>query len=538
MIFLKEKKFNIITAIKYLFPIVFFAIASVSLGNIGYLILGLLETTLVFAVLMLIMKLYKAVGYFLSIPALFLLYAQAVVLVFGTSYVTLLMLTNLDSLYMLKGKAVLYIGATILVLVIVFLPMENVLEQLPAKISAASIGAVALAWIICVAVIGKESSPFLMYGVLAKDAYDKVQNDKKIDELMNSEVDKEFFYKDSVLDGLEKPESLPENPNVVLIFIEGCSQANVSDDRNFMPNVAKFQQKGMNFINYYNHTAATYRGIVGQLNSGYQFDNMDSNNLISVEDIMKEKGYHTSFFNSEPNNKDFTAYLNGLGFDEVCDSGTGKITNDEDTFDCVFDRLKEAEESGQPEFLATYTVGTHVSFDSSDQVFGDGSNRYINKFYNFDYHFGRFMEKLEAEGYDENTLVILTTDHATNADSDWHDTFDGHYERGQWFLDTIPMTFYYKGIDAWEVDAGGRTSMDLAPTLLDYLDISAPNYFLGTSVFATPKTNYDYVDTTFCIPESMECYRTEVNVVRTLNEDEFCFYKTLVLKYCAVAKNS
>ena len=30
----------------------------------------------------------------------------------------------------------------------------------------------------------------------------------------------------------------------------------------------------------------------------------------------------------------------------------------------------------------------------------------------------------------------------------------------------------------------GRNSIDLAPTILDYLDFSRENYFLGTSLFA------------------------------------------------------
>lgn len=38
-------------------------------------------------------------------------------------------------------------------------------------------------------------------------------------------------------------------------------------------------------------------------------------------------------------------------------------------------------------------------------------------------------------------------------------------------------------------DAAGRTSLDMAPTVLDFLDISANNYFLGSSAFADRYSN-------------------------------------------------
>ena len=129
-----------------------------------------------------------------------------------------------------------------------------------------------------------------------------------------------------------------------------------------------------------------------------------------------------------------------------------------------------------------YTLGTHASFDSTEEVYGDGSNPLLNKFYNMDYQFGQFMEKFEASELTDNTIIIFTADHCTYEDDDFTNSFPDYY-RESYECDEIPLFFYYKGMDASEWDTEGSTSIALAPTILDYLDISAPNYFLGTTLF-------------------------------------------------------
>ena len=51
-------------------------------------------------------------------------------------------------------------------------------------------------------------------------------------------------------------------------------------------------------------------------------------------------------------------------------------------------------------------------------------------------------------------------------------------------------------------------SLDFAPTLLDYLDVSAPNYFLGTSLFAPEASSY------------VEYFFTETYVYLSSQEDD------------------
>jgi hypothetical protein len=79
------------------------------------------------------------------------------------------------------------------------------------------------------------------------------------------------------IDGTDIYIQLKENkkPNIIIIFTEGFS-AEVLDvynnlDLNLTPNLNKLYERSLVFNNYYNHTAATYRGLRGQMISGYQF---------------------------------------------------------------------------------------------------------------------------------------------------------------------------------------------------------------------------------------------------------------------------
>ena len=341
---------------------------------------------------------------------------------------------------------------------------------------------------------------------LAKQKIKRIQQDRANAKVTDDRT--ALFYRDSIVDGTGKPDELSDSPNVILIFTEGLSESVVMDERDIMPNVRDFQEQSLIFSDYYNHTFATYRGIIGQLYSGYQNDNYDNNSLISIQSILRDKGYYTVFINTEPNNRDFTKYLEGLGFDEVIDfgdtiSGAVDTVSDKDAYEGLYRYVEEREED-RPLFVVMYTFGTHESLDSPDEKYGDGKDAMLNKFYNVDVWFGNFLDRFnESDKYDD-TLLVFTGDHFTYGDLDFNNSFPDA-PRYSTMVDKVPLCFYYKGIRAKEIYVDGRNSLDLAPTILDYLDISEENYFLGTSLFSN---EYNYFDT---------CFEAEGGVMSTRN---------------------
>ena len=105
------------------------------------------------------------------------------------------------------------------------------------------------------------------------------------------------------------------------------------------------------------------------------------------------------------------------------------------------------------------------------------------------------MEKFENSELSDNTVIIFTTDHCTFVDDEYDMEFP-NYERPFSELDCVPFFIYYKGNTPTIIDAAGRNSLDLAPTICDFLDISSENYFLGVSLFSDVENNTNY-DTVF-----------------------------------------
>lgn len=493
--FFKEKRGMIFSIGKYLFSVILACLALMTIQNPFFLIVSLLELVMIACLTNWIARLNKVIAYVLNVILIFLFNAQQLVMFFGGSYTTLIMVTNLESLESLSGRMVPILVGTILLLVFTLLPVSFAEWKKGTTTSLLSL--VLMAELAFTFLYGNNYSPLFAVYRLGLDAKEYQQQMEAIKNQPNITKD---FYKPEVKSSRERPDTLSEKPNIVLIFVEGLSQNIIDDSRNVMPNVRNLQSKSLNFTNYYNHTFATYRGLIGQLYSGYQLNNYDSNTLVSVQDILADNGYQTTFINTEPSNTQFTSYLESLKFEELltdsslADGINGSLT-DEAAFDVLYETIEKQEKEKEPFFTTMYTYGTHMSFDSADKKFKSGEYPVLNRFYNFDYYFNEFMTKFNKSKLADNTLLIFTTDHATFEDSDFKAAYP-KYQRGNPDVDNIPLFFYYKGMKAEELDVKGRNSLSLAPTLLDYLDISAPNYFLGQSLFFFKENNNSY-DTVF-----------------------------------------
>lgn len=300
--------------------------------------------------------------------------------------------------------------------------------------------------------------------------------------------------------------TLPANTNVIVIFVEGLSNNVITDSRQIMPNLQAFKNECISFTNYYNHTFATYRGIQGQLYSGYSLDDFETNSLTSMMDVMKAHGYNTVFINAEPYNKEFSSYLKAMKFDKVVTNekevgeSVANCLSDRQAYDLLFDTAKSYSTKGAPFFLGVYSFGTHVSFDSDENVYGDGSNNFMNRYHNCDYQLGAFIENFKKSSLASNTMLIITADHSAYADEDFVKSFPG-YTRVHPACDQIPLYIYYNGIST-SINAGGRNSLDMAPTVLDLLGFERPSTFVGHSLYSAKNQN-TVLDSFFWNPDGV-----------------------------------
>jgi len=347
----------------------------------------------------------------------------------------------------------------------------------------------------------------------------------EIDLLNNINLSLDFTSKYPLMKDTIYKNSLPfnhtlERPNVIVIFTEGFSARTTSiySNRyhNLTPNLKKFTENNhtMTVKQFYNHTAATYRGLHGQLCSLYpiyggsdmwfknDYLNMSTINYKCLPHILQNNNYETIYLNMHY--KDDSAndeMVSNFGFDtilsaeELSNTYLGGINHikphylsDHQSYNVLKSFLKEKED-GKPFFLATYTIETHAFLDTgSDGVkYQDGKNNVLNTIHNMDNAFGDFWDYFKNSKFANNTIILFTSDHAHYYGKEYIETMKKYKEDNyhQVFIDKVPLLIYAPTIalpNEW--NAQQATSLDLAPTILHLLQIkNAPNAFIGTSLF-------------------------------------------------------
>lgn len=540
---MRNKKIStcICLALKYFFAMLF-PVLTVMVHKMTwcYIVIALAEVLLIALLTNLLCHVKTWLGYIFNVLALLIMNIQFAVLYWGSTFVSAVMLANLDSVNAISGKFFVYGLSVTMVFVFTFLPVRSISDSKKATAAIGLITVVLYAGIILTGII--DYSPYRALYALCRQqtARSRAVSSVASDVVSNGAGDmqpsyeKNEFYSDTVADYFQKPEGIPENPNVILIFAEGMSRNIIDDPRNIMPNISSLQDASISFTNYYNHTFATYMGLSGQLYSGYQLENYDVNYLVSIQDIFKSYGYQTSFINTEPQNKEFTEYLANFGFDNLITDedrtdGMAGALSDKAAYELLFETALEQNSGEAPFFLAMYSFGTHATLDGVYEEFEDGSNALLNRFYDLDVQVGAFLERFQESELAENTVIVFTSDHATYQDADFVTAFSD-YTRAHPSIDRIPLLIYYRGMTPAVYEANGRNSLDMAPTVLDFLDMSAPNYFLGDSLFASDSTSdydmyYESVGTYYCTADA------EINILSAEQLQEF---EKQLAKYNAV----
>ena len=325
---------------------------------------------------------------------------------------------------------------------------------------------------------------------------------------------KETFYNDSVFEiplTYRKLKTL-QKPNLIIFFAESLTAEFIDSYRtskiNLMPYMSNLQStyndKKITLVrNYFNHTATTIRGIRSQLFSGFQKEattqkkSPDSDSLVNV---LKSHGYQT-FFIAPESGDTFLNMLKIAGFENVLasdknttDFGYSVSTNcstltcDDDILILRFkEMVKNVKENGgddqRPFFIAIYNMGSHMSMDGKYK-FRDGTNIIFNRFFTLDRNLKDFIEFYYKE-LAEDTILIITADHSIIPGEPGSEALD--FDK-RFIINQVPMYIFQPywdlpdELDLYETK-GYMNGLALAPTVLHLMNINAPNYFLGCSIF-------------------------------------------------------
>ena len=316
--------------------------------------------------------------------------------------------------------------------------------------------------------------------------------------------------------GIENPVN-PKNErlNLIIIFTEGLSDRVISEE--LTPNLYNLRQHSLYFENYYNHTAPTFRGLRGQLISGFvRAANSDVNSMSqrrleqtfknsseSLPSIFNDNNYDTIFLGPHPSDSKLYLYMQATGFANVRTSDDFKDEkkhypdlSDHDIFKYLSEIIENEKEKEHNFFVSMYNVETHHGMTVKDHIYGKGDNDFFNKFYNFDYWLGDFINRFNSSKVSDDTVLVITADHSTYAVPLFEDTFRFKSHSRSLFVDKIPFIVYKKGVTEKPLifNAHGRNSLCLAPTLLDLMGMEEiRNHFLGTSLFEDNDSKFEHL---------------------------------------------
>jgi phosphoglycerol transferase MdoB-like AlkP superfamily enzyme len=276
------------------------------------------------------------------------------------------------------------------------------------------------------------------------------------------------------------------------------------------PELDKLAGDGMLFKNFYANGSQTARGELALLCSFYPnptdavtYRIKPEVKMSSLPGILTQRGYATlwiSGFRKEYQNK--YGFLSKHGVNEFHDQkgmppDTPRIgwgPSDEEIFkyaESILDRQAE------PFFAEITTLSNHWDFQSDYPTASQtpkfiGSKEYVGYtrgVYYTDWAVGRFMERMRAKPYFENTIFVFVSDHSI-----WLFPSDPELEsvQKQEAYFRMPLIIYAPElIEPAVVEAVG-SQVDFAPTMLHLLGVRERNAFVGRSLLAEESESERY----------------------------------------------
>ncbi|MBX2921517.1 MAG: sulfatase-like hydrolase/transferase [Chitinophagaceae bacterium] len=219
-----------------------------------------------------------------------------------------------------------------------------------------------------------------------------------------------------------------------------------------------------------------------------------SDSLRSLPRLLKEEGYHTSFFHGAPNGSmGFKALIRMLGIENYY--GKDEYNNDED-FDGIWGIWDEPflqyfsstlSSFKQPFFSTFFSVSSHHPFKVPEQYTGQfkkGPIPVLECIGYTDMALRKFFESAAKTNWFRNTLFVISADHSTEA-------FNREYQNARGDV-AIPIVLYHPGDSTLRgADSSGVIQqIDLMPGILSYLHYQKPYLAFGEPFTGNKRLNF------------------------------------------------
>jgi len=326
---------------------------------------------------------------------------------------------------------------------------------------------------------------------------------------------KDYIYKTELPFPIQEKQTDPDTAlNIIVIFSEGISariiQPYNNQYLNLSPNIADFARSAMRVDNYFNHTFATYRGLLGQLCSIFPIHAggkiSGKTDYYCLGNLFNEDDYETYFlFSQQKGNTKLDEVLAKTNIDHILAQEDLRhlyladepkmrplALSDQQFFKAFIEHLRglESEQKAGNErafFVGLYNIETHAYYHMSEDgvTYKEQDSYVLDTIHNFDNAFGKFWQYFKQSGLFENTIVVLTSDHAHFQGTDFVSLIKQQSDYKPYFVDRIPLLIYHPSMELpTDFDAKHASSLDFAPTIAHLMKLeNRSNSFLGRSIF-------------------------------------------------------
>jgi len=293
----------------------------------------------------------------------------------------------------------------------------------------------------------------------------------------------------------EDPELPDPPPNIVMILLESWRADSMNDE--VSPHIAEFGRRSLECRQHFSSGNSTIAGIFG-LFYGIQPTYWEAvkasaatiDNPLLI-DVLRQKNYDIGVYARShfKRHKISDTVFRGIPIHEDF-QGKQADSWDRDMTDQMLAFIDEHQDTKQPFFLFGFYKASHFSYFSDEEhtkfspheelykTFEPGKknpepflNDYRNSIFFDDDQVGRIIDQLDASGMMDNTIVIISSDHAEEF-NDNKDNYWGHGSNFTRWQTQVPMIIHLPGHQPRIITA--RTShLDVVPTLLkDYFGVT------------------------------------------------------------------
>ncbi len=342
--------------------------------------------------------------------------------------------------------------------------------------------------------------------------------------LGKTKIQKSHYFEDeeelkSLFDPVHRPaDSIPmRNENVVVIILESFSKEFIGalnrdkqEYSGYTPFLDSLLQHSLTFEHSFANGRKSIDGLpsilasVPSLGVPYVLTPFSNNTINSLGSLLRDKGYHTSFFHGAPNGSmGFNAFTNLAGFEYYFGKNEyeAEVATTADHFDGIWgiwdDRFfdfyaDKLNQFPQPFMSSVFSVSSHHPFKVPARFEGRfaGGDQPILKCIEYtDYALKEFFKKVSDMPWYENTLFVITADHCSS-----NVLFEE--SRTSWGLFSVPVIFFKPDNSLAQRKAELAQQIDIMPSVLGYLQYDQPYVAFGRDVFheATKPFAFNYRD--------------------------------------------